>query len=74
MHCDVCVCREPGSGAMGQPWTIQTGTLVSQVVALPGTVWSWTQLKLGVMPPVPTQGIMSVNCEQALLKYNMNAQ
>ncbi len=74
MHCVVCVYREPGSGAMGQPWTIHTGGLVSQMVALARTAWPWTQIKLGVTSPVPTQGIMSVNCEQALLKYNMNAQ
>ncbi len=70
----MCVCREPGSGAMGQPWTIHTGGLVSQMVALAGTACSCSQLKLGVTTPVPKQGIMSVNCEQALFKYNMNAQ
>ncbi len=74
MHCDVCVCREPGNGVMGQPWTIHTGTLVTQLIALAGTACSWTQLKLGGMTAVPTQRIMSVNCEQALFKYNMNAQ
>ncbi len=70
----MCVCREPGSGAMGQPWTIHTGGLVSQPVALPGTACTCAQLKLGVMAAVPAQIIMSVNCEQALLKQNMNGQ
>ncbi len=72
--CGVCVCREPGSGAMGQPWTLQTGTLVGQVVALAGTACSCTQIQLGGTSPVPPHIIMSVNCEQALLKYNMNSQ
>ncbi len=74
MHCVVCVYREPGSGAMGQPWTIHTGGLVSQKVALAVTACSCTQIKLGVTTPVPAHGIMSVNCNQALLIYNMNAQ
>jgi hypothetical protein len=33
-----------------------------------------TQIKLGMTTPVSTHFIMSVNCNQALLKYNMNAQ
>ncbi len=70
----MCVCREPGSGAMEQPWTIHTGGLVSQMVALARTACSWAQLKLGVTETVPAHCIMSVNCEQALFKYNMNAQ
>ncbi len=70
----LCVYREPGSGAMGQPWTIHTGGLISQMVALARTACSWTQIKLGWTTPVPAQSIMSVNCKQALLKYNMNAQ
>ncbi len=71
----MCVYREPGSGAMGQPWTIQTGGLVSQMVALAVTAWTCTtQINLGGTTHVPTHIIMSVNCEQALLKYNMNSQ
>jgi hypothetical protein len=58
---DVCVCREPGSGAMGQPWTIHTGGLVSQVVALAGTACACTQIKLGMTTAVPAHIIMSVN-------------
>jgi hypothetical protein len=70
----MCVCREPGSGVMGQPWTIHTGGLVSQMVALARTACTCPQIKLGMTSPVPTQGIISVNCNQSLLKYNMNAQ
>ncbi len=70
----MCVCREPGNGAMGQPWTIHTGGLVIQMVALAGTAWPCSGIKLGMTAAVPTDGIMSVNCNQASLKYNMNAQ
>jgi hypothetical protein len=39
--------REPGFGAMEQPWTIQSGGLASQKLALSGTVWSCMTINFG---------------------------
>ncbi len=64
MHC--CVYREPGNGRMGQPGTIQTGDLVSQMKALMGTAFSWAQINFGWTGSVTAQLIMSVNCKQTL--------
>jgi len=59
--------RAPGYGRMGQPGTIQTGGLVSQMMALAGTALPWTQINFGMTTPVPARFIMCVNCKQTLL-------
>ncbi len=46
-QCTIYIYRELGSGAMGQPWTIQIGGLASQKLALSGTVWSCMTINFG---------------------------
>ncbi len=65
-----CVCREPGSGAMAQPWTIHTGGLMSQIWTLTLTAWPCKRINVG-LPQfatwLPLHLIMFVNCKPTFL-------
>jgi hypothetical protein len=67
MYSSTVVYRAPGCGAMGQPWTIQTGALVIQMVATAQDQIIMRRIQLGMTTTVPLRNfIMFVNCKNLL--------
>ncbi len=53
---------------MGQAWTTHTGSILIQMVALARTACAWSRNNFGMTTPVPSTGLMFVNCEKMLLQ------